>query len=196
MKKIFASSVIIFITYSSFAQNSSVFEKGTNVINAGIGLGNVYWGGTGYSNSGLPISLQASFDHGITDKLGIGYIGVGGIVGYTSYKFTGNDAGYSYTYTGTGILIAARATYHFALAAPIGEKLDPYVGVLAGYVIASSSYSSTFASSGYGIYNKGSAVAAGAFVGAHYYFIPNFGVHAELGYNIISVFNTGITFKF
>jgi hypothetical protein len=194
MKKIFATAVIIFTTYCSFAQNSGVFEKGTNVINAGLGLGNVYWGSTGYGNSGLPISLQASFDHGITDKLGIGYIGVGGILGYTSTKFTGNNQGYSYAYTGTGILIGARATYHFALAGAIGEKLDPYAGVLLGYVIVSSSYSSVYGSNGQ--YSKGSAVAAGAFVGAHYYFVPNFGVHAEIGYNIISIFNTGLTFKF
>jgi hypothetical protein len=44
MKKLLASVVIVFISYASFAQKSEVFEKGTNVINAGFGLGDVYWG--------------------------------------------------------------------------------------------------------------------------------------------------------
>ncbi len=189
MKKLFVSAFILFSTYSSFAQKSEVFEKGTNVINAGIGLGDVYWG-TGYSNSGFPISFNASFDHGITEKLGIGYIGVGGTVGYSSSTYKAGG----YKWTNTGILIGARATYHFALAGEIGEKLDPYAGALLGYVITSSSDN---APSGYGYtYSKASAVAAGAFAGAHYYFTPNFGAYAEVGYNIISILNTGLTFKF
>ncbi|MBS1666292.1 MAG: hypothetical protein JST58_02850 [Bacteroidetes bacterium] len=189
MKKYLAIALLISIGYTASAQSSSVFEKGTNVINAGIGLGNVYWG-TGYSNTGMPVSINASFDHGITDKLGIGYIGVGGAFGYSSSTY--NAAGYKWN--NTAVLIGGRATYHFALNSEISEKLDPYAGVILGYVISSSSNN---APSGYNYsYGKASAFGVGAIAGAHYYFFPNFGVYAELGYSIVSVFNTGVTFKF
>jgi hypothetical protein len=187
MKKIFASSIIIFIAYSSFAQKSAVFENGTNVINLGFGLGDVYWAGY----SGVPISLNVSYDRGVTDKLGIGYIGAGGIIGYLS---TSHNIGSGYKERASGVLLGGRATYHFALEGEIGEKLDPYAGVVLGYVI--TSYSNN-APSGYNYYySNPSPFRPGAFAGAHYYFSPNFGAYAEVGYNIISILNTGLTFKF
>ena len=57
MKKILASVIVMFIAYSSFAQKEALFENGTNVVNLGVGLGDVYFG-SGYS--GAPISFQAS----------------------------------------------------------------------------------------------------------------------------------------
>lgn len=188
MKKIFVSAVILFLSYSSFAQNSAVFENGTNVVNLGVGLGDVYLG-SGYS--GVPVSLNASFDRGVTDKLGIGYIGAGGTIGYLSRSL---NIGSGYKEKVSALLIGARASYHFSLEGEIGEKLDPYAGVVFGYVITSASND---APSGYSYnYGKSSSVGAGAFAGAHYYFTPNFGAYAEVGYNIISVLNTGLTFKF
>ena len=177
----------MFIAYSSFAQKEALFENGTNVVNLGVGLGDVYFG-SGYS--GVPISFQASYDRGVTSKLGIGYIGAGGIIGYTSRTFKSGD----FKWKNSGLLIGARATYHFAINGEISEKLDPYAGVMLGYVVTSSSND---APSGYGYnFSKSSSVGAGAFAGARYYFTPHFGVHAEVGYNIISVLNTGITVSF
>lgn len=184
MKKLFVSAIIVVVSYASFAQKSEVFDKGTNVINAGFGLGDIYWG-TAYSYSGFPISFNASYEHGVTEKLGIGYIGVGGELSYSSTTYKSG----SYKWRNTGVLVAGRASYHFALDGAIGEKLDPYAGVLLGYVIASTDVPSGYAA-------KASAIGAGAFAGAHYYFTPNFGVYAELGFNITSVLNTGLTFKF
>ena len=177
MKKYFVMALIISVGYTASAQSSSVFEKGTNVINVGIGFGDLYWGA---GTTSIPISFNGSFDHGITDKLGIGYIGVGGKLGYTDAKYSGGI-------TATGFLIDARAPYHFALASDIGDKLDPYVGADLGYVI--TSYSGNFPSS------KASSIAAGAFAGAHYYFTPNFGAYAEIS-STFSLFSTGLTFKF
>ncbi len=192
MKKILASIVVMFIAYSSFAQKEALFENGTNVVNLGVGLGDVYFG-SGYS--GVPLSFQASYDRGVTSKLGIGYIGAGGIVSYISRTYKYSYGGETYKYKNSGLLIGARATYHFSLDGEIAEKLDPYAGVMFGYVVTSSSNdvpsgtSVTYTA-------KGGAVGAGAFAGARYYFAPNFGVHAEVGYNIIAVLNTGITFRF
>ena len=176
MKKIIAIASILFLGFNSFGQSSSLFEKGTNVINAGIGLGGLYWAGA----SGVPLSFYASYDRGVTEKLGIGYIGVGGELGYSSARYAGD-------FTATGVLLRARASYHFSLGGDIGEKLDPFAGVSLGYVVTSYS-------SGYGG-SKASALAAGAFAGAHYYFTQNFGAFAELS-SSFTLFNTGLTFKF
>ncbi len=188
MKKVLATVLVMIIAYSSFAQKSTVFENGTNVINIGVGVGNIYWGG--YSNSGLPISFNASYERGVSEKLGIGYIGLGGNFGYTSARYKYGD----YTITNSGVMFAAKATYHFALENEIGSKLDPYAGVLLGYVV--TSHSTNDPSGNYHGESKDGGIYPGFFAGAHYYFAPNFGVYAEVGYNIVSVLNTGITFKF
>ncbi len=193
MKKLFVNLLILLAISPSFAQksldaNSPVFGYESNVINAGLGLGDVYFASV--SNSGIPVSFHASYERGVTQKLGIGYIGLGGDFSFASAKeVIGNT-----TYTNSGILFAARAAYHFAITGEVGRKLDPYAGILAGFVIAS--HSSKGPGSDINTYEHSGGPAAGAFVGAHYYFVPNFGVFAELGYNITSVFNTGLSFKF
>ncbi|MBS1948445.1 MAG: hypothetical protein JST47_11830 [Bacteroidetes bacterium] len=187
MKKIFAIAITVFISYSSYAQGPALFENATNVVNLGIGVGDVFWG-AGYS--GAPVSFNASFDRGVTDKLGIGYIGAGGIIGYTSRTYNTYSNGITYKTRYSGLLIGVRATYHFALNGEISEKLDPYAGLVAGYVITSHSGDEN------PYYNGPSAFRPGAFAGAHYYFSPNFGAFAEVGYNVISVLNTGLTIKF
>jgi len=192
-RKLLANLLILLAVSNSFAQknseaNSPVFGYESNVINAGIGLGDVYFASV--SNSGIPVSFHVSYERGVTQKLGIGFIGLGGDFSFASAKeVIGNT-----TYTNSGLLFAARASYHFSLNGEIGQKFDPYAGILAGFVIAS--HSSRGPGGDLNEYEHSGGPAAGAFVGAHYYFVPNFGVFAELGYNITSVFNTGLTFKF
>ena len=181
----------LFISLGSFAQNENAFQKGTNMINLGIGLGDVYWG-SGYGSSGLPFSLNASYEHGITDKLGIGYIGVGAQVGYATqqYSYDGTLA-----WKSTGILIAARGSFHFNISSAIGKKLDPYVGVLIGYVLTNYSYNYGYGT-GYGPAGKASGIVPGFYAGAHYLFAPHFGVFGELGYTSFSILTIGISLKF
>ncbi len=185
MKKVFTVTLLAMaMGFASFAQDKTSFEKGTNVINAGIGVGDVYWG-AGYGTSGLPVSLNASFEHGITDKLGIGYIGVGAQFGYASQKY------YDYWRT-TGILIAARGSYHFAIPSAIGEKLDPYAGLMLGYVVTSVTYDDGYSSGG----AKAGGVVVGFYAGAHYHFNDHVGVYAELGYTSFSILGLGVSFRF
>ena len=181
--------VFALLSFSAFAQKDEdgAFPKGSLAINAGIGLGDVYWG-TGYG-TGFPVAPTLSIDYALTNKIGIGNIGVGGVVSYTSTKYS-DGVGDDYKFS--GILVGLRGTYHFIL--PI-DKLDPYAGVIVGYVISNSSLPGDYVA-GYGPDGKASGVQPGAFVGAHYFFTPMFGVHAELGYNVFSVLNLGITLKF
>jgi hypothetical protein len=190
-KALHVIAISVLIYSGSYAQNENAFQRGTNLINLGVGLGDVYWG-AGYGSSGLPFSLNAIYEHGITDKLGIGYIGVGAQLGYASqkYSYDGTEA-----WKSTGILIAVRGSFHFNISSAIGKKLDPYAGVLIGYVLTNYSYNYGYGS-GYGPLGKAGGVVPGIYAGAHYLFGPHFGVYGELGYTGFSILSLGVCLKF
>src|SRR5687768_15643847 len=100
MKMKFWSIAIVFVLL--FAQNKVSAQntdftnvKGTNFLNAGIGLGAYGLYGTG----GLPIT--ASFEHGVTDKISAGIN-----VGYIQRKYW-HDWKYRY------FIFGVRGSYHF-----------------------------------------------------------------------------------
>jgi len=176
MKKTLLSLAILFVVFSSNAQKKSdlSFDGSTSYLHFGVGFGGGFYTGT----VTLP-PISVSYEKAVTDK-----ISVGGIVGYSSSKYSYfTDEDYKYTY----ILIGARGNYHFATS----EKFDPYVGATLGYNIVSVT-----APSGGGDYTaKGSALLFGAQLGANYYFSPNLGAFAELGYGI-GILTIGISAKF
>lgn len=178
MKK---NNVLLFALFTCFsiAAQAQTFNKKDKFLNFGIGFGSVY-GFTG-STSSTP-ALSGSFEIGVTDKLGIGRIGVGGIFGYSGYKYNGFGTSYSSSH----ILIGARGAYHFDLDV---EKLDLYGGVMLGY--NSVSYSDSF-----GGFNPGSsALVGGIYGGCRYLFSDKIGAFGELGYSIAWL-NLGLTVKF
>jgi len=151
---------------ASFAQT---YSKGDNLVNAGIGLGGGF---------GTPIGL--SFEHGFTDK-----ISGGAYAAYASKTEAFGFGDFKYTY----LLAAARASYHFDLGV---EKLDPYIGVILGYNIASVKWS------GGGALPAGTSAGGGVIYGGHagarYFFSEKIGVFAEAGYGVGNL-NVGLTFK-
>jgi hypothetical protein len=167
------------------------FSKGTNVIGIGVGVGDLYWAGSGYS-SNFPVNPSATWDMSITNKLGIGNIGVGLMVSYASSKL--DEGGYTYNYT--GVFAGVRGTYHFIISK--SDKFDPYAGVMFGYVFSSSSNDlPTYVYySPYGSPIKDGGFLPGFFVGVHYYFSQTFGVNGELGYDGFSVVLVGVSFRF
>jgi Outer membrane protein beta-barrel domain len=171
---LFAVALLLSLSQASQAQ---VFNKGDIALNVGIGLGSVY-GYSGFSSSVPPLS--ASLEVGITDKIGIGRFGVGGILGYSSYKFSTFNS-----VTSSHILIGGRGLYHFDFDV---EKLDLYAGIMLGYNIISYSDNAT------GVFS-GSGVVGGVFGGARYMFSEKIGAFGELGYSIAWL-NIGITAKF
>ena len=157
-------------------QGKLAFEKGSSSLNLGVGLGSLWWG-TGFTSS-IGVNPTASYEYGITDQ-----ISIGGTVSYSSAKSDlGGGEGEATKFSAT--LIGARGSYHFATS----EKFDPYVGIVLGYVVVSVSNSD--------IIVKGSTVGYGGHVGARYFFSPNIGVHAELGYSSLSFLTAGVSFKF
>ena len=170
----------IFIIAQASAQTPS-FSRGDKVLNLGVGFGSTIYIGSYYKMQVPPVS--ASFEYGIVDGiLEKASVGVGGYLGFSSYKYEYSGSGWKYS----NIIIAGRGTFHY----PFVEKLDTYAGVLLGYNIGSSKVFGTPVGSD----DISSGLAYSGFVGARYYFKEKFGVMAELGYGITYI-NIGVAFK-
>lgn len=158
------------------------FAKGTNVINAGIGIGgNFYYGGLGNSSQSLGIS--ASYERGIWETGDFGIVSLGGYLGYKGYTSNRFDNGNRYKYNYT--IIGARGAFHY-----IGlnvENLDVYGGVMLSLNIAS--FDGDFEN------NLSTRPSGSIFVGGRWYFTENFGVFAEAGYGV-SFLSVGASFRF
>lgn len=169
--KLFIVAALV-VTASANAQD----VKGKNFLNAGVGIGTYGFSGTG----GLPIN--ASFEHGFTDK-----ISAGPMVSFVKRKFLED---FHYTY----FLIGARGSYHFNEALKVkNEKMDVYGGLSLFYRGYKSSYKGD--ESEYNFKASDGAVDFALHAGARYMFSPNVGGYAELGYGI-SPLQLGVTFQF
>lgn len=178
MKKII-TLVACLLCLASVA-SAQTFSNGTQVLNAGLGVGGDY---------GTPIAV--SYEQGVYDIASDQSIGVGGFVGYaaSSEDFLYGEFKYS------NIFIAAMANYHYTGF----NNWDLYGGVRLGYNAATSS-TEWVDPSNESLYGDVYSASAGgiiytAHIGARYYFSDNFGVNAELGYGIASL-TIGVAYKF
>ncbi len=163
----------------SFAQND--YNKGTVVINPGLGLG--YWyGGSG----GFAVGFTVNAEFSITEE-----IAVGPYFAFTSksYNYNGGIGGdYSYTYVDFG----ARGSYHFAKLLQVNnDKFDPYAGAFIGYVSASGNADPIYGGY-YGSYSSG--LRGGIFAGARWFFSDKFAAFGEVGVGLYPIV-LGVTFK-
>ncbi|QRR02761.1 hypothetical protein [Dyadobacter sandarakinus] len=146
------------------------FEKGDKILNVGIG-------GGGYGFYGGGIAIGGSFEYGVHD-----FISVGAQADFRFYNYSylvGPSSNY------VSVPIAARGSYHYGKHFLTIEQLDLYAGPALGFNIDGNEYYTN------------SAVVAGVFAGAKYYFKPAMGVFLELagGTNMIPV-KAGLSFKF
>ncbi|TFH24431.1 MAG: hypothetical protein E4H10_10655 [Bacteroidia bacterium] len=176
MKRIFTIVAAVMMAVPLIqAQESveSMFNKGDNVINLGIGIGNTLYTGSYYTKGVPPVSF--SFEHGIVDGvLDKGVIGILGYVGYSSYKYDYLGWGYKYS----NIIIGAGGLFHY----PLVKKLDTYAGILLGYNIATAKEFGT--SIGWDYNATSGGIIFSGFVGARYYFTESIAAFAQLGYGI------------
>jgi hypothetical protein len=181
MKKLLLLIVIVCFSIPQINAQDDMLVKGDKVVNFGIGFGSTYWGGFGYTGVVPPLSV--SFEVGILDGLidGKGSVGVGGYLGFSSYKW----ADY---YRYSNFIIGPRGTFHY----PLLDKLDTYAGLVLGYRI----HTSTWVGSGTEIGDNASGGAiSSAFLGARYYFSESLAAMAELGYGI-AYLTLGVALKF
>jgi hypothetical protein len=186
MKKATTLLFAMLLASTTLFSQESTFNVGDKVLNASIGFGSTLYSGSFYSTAVPPVSASLEFGikDGILDK---GVIGVGGYVGYSSYKWEYSGWGYKYN----DIMIAARGAFHY----PFVDKLDTYFGILLGAEIVT--YKETGdAIPGYDDYStSGSGMLFSTFIGGRYYFTENFAGLLELGWGV-AYLNLGIALKF
>jgi opacity protein-like surface antigen len=198
MKKVlFVSALFMFaVSAKSIAQDDNGGAwggKGTKVINAGYGFGNIWktlfklssgFSGNTVSATG-PVAL--GFEYGVAEKIGIGVqLGYGQVKSTSTGTFTSNE-------TLTSFQAFARGNYHFGSSA----KFDPYIGVGMGYGNFKYKYSDNDPSSDpLETISIPSAFGFTAALGARYYVSQNIGVYAEIGYVTGSIAQVGLVAKF
>lgn len=155
------------------------FQKGDNIINAGIGFG-TNLGGIGDSRP----AISASFEHGKWDIGGPGVISLGGYIGNTGYSY--KNAGYTQKWNYT--IIGARSAYHYTGFTSV-PKLDVYGGLMLSYNIVNYSADNYTGPNSYG-----SGLGFSAYIGGRWFFSEKFGAYAELGHGV-STINAGVAIK-
>lgn len=184
MKRLIITSIAAMLFLMPGIGQESLFMNGEKVVNIGIGLGSSLYTGTYFTGTIPPLSV--SFEKGIVDNiLEKGVIGVGGYLGYSSYKYEYMDWGYKYS----DIIVGARGSFHY----PLLEKLDTYTGLLAGYEIITHREFGSY-SSGTPIGAANGGIVWSWYIGGRYYFSEKMAAMAELGYGI-SYLTLGISMK-
>ena len=172
VKKIFLFSAL-FLIFLSAANAQEIFRKGTQFVNAGIGLGSY-------------IPVEVSYERSIIDGLIKARKGPNGAIGVGAYLGYYGDTAYDWRYN--HYVLGARGAFHYQFI----PKLDTYGGLMLGYNIATVKWVGDGESVGTA---SGSAFGYSVFVGARYLFKPNLGVYSEIGYGI-AYLSAGVTFKF
>ena len=181
--------VVAMVVLTGMAGFSQVFEKGSQAINLGLGVGNTnYWGS--YYSGFLP-SFSASYEYGIVEvPMGselTGVVSVGGYMGVSLSKYNNNWSNDDY-YLTSNFVLAVRGNYHFVFH----DQFDPYAGIILGVDIQSQKWKGDGNDPNVDYAETGPF--GGAYAGARWFFSDNFAVFAELGWQV-SVLTAGVTFK-
>jgi len=188
MKRVIIGCCIFCFIAVQVSAQIPTFTKSDNILGVSIGFGgNLYTGYAFYKGYSRTPAISVYFENCVVDNLfdEKSSIGVGGMLGYTSAKYTGT---YGWGWKSTNTIIGARGAFHYAFV----DKLDTYAGVVAGFKINTWKWNgSGYTDSDIG----GSGLTSYLFVGARYYFNNSFAAFGELGYGI-SLLNLGVSLKF
>lgn len=169
MKKILLFlSVILLTSGGLFAQE--VAEKKANVFSVGAGFSGI-----------VKTSLVVGYEHMLTkslfnDKTSLG-LGVDFLYGKQTSDF----------HSCTKYVPTLKLNMYYQL----GSHVDAYVGAQAGCAFMKDSPRN-------GGFMDGTHqnISWGAYVGVRYFFMGNFGVYAQAGYNPLSYASAGLAFRF
>lgn len=186
-KKLTLVAAFAALTLSFSSLNAQIFEKGSTDLNFQIGFGTAWYYTSSYKAS-MPF-ISVSGDYGLVDTWGPGVFGIGGLIGFNTYKSTYYYGTGDYGYKESNFTIAPRATYHYQFV----DKLDTYGGVISGVKIRS--YKETGDYPGYAAPSNNVDFVFTVFAGAKYYFTDNFAVMSEIYVYDLALFNIGVCLK-
>lgn len=188
-----------------YTASGSCFDESTHIINLGIGFGgfgNSYYRnkrGNGYSSGSTPL-FSLSYEQAISERVGPGFLGIGGYFAYRNvyYKHSHFKKNYYYRNSWNAFTVAARAAYHWDELS--SDKGELYGGMMIGLHIRSYHYTSNYPYDDDDYYEGRVSEAAvypaiSVFAGGRYYFSSKIAVFAEVGSGI-SFLTGGLSFKF
>ena len=161
-----------------------IFEVEDILLSAGIAFFPTWYIGHEYRTTLHPVFISA--EYGFKDDIGPGTLGIGCMIGYSTYKETLTLLNDVYGWKYTAITGAAKCTYHYEFI----DNFDIYAGIGGGLRYISDSF---FGDPGYNDGSDSGIVPLfSIFAGLRYYPVDNFGIFGELGYGI-AWFSAGLT---
>ncbi|MCK9203984.1 MAG: hypothetical protein M0P58_06025 [Bacteroidales bacterium] len=154
-------------------------SKGSWLLNFGFGPGvPVFGNGTGFGPG-----MKVAFEAGMWE-LGPGVLTLGGEAGFS---FFAHKYGQDWRESWVNMMFGARSAYHYGWQV---RGLDTYGGVPLGIGFCGNTYDDQPGhKNAFPVYPY-----VGFFVGASYFFSPNIGANAEVGYNSTYA-NIGLVFR-
>lgn len=169
MKKLLFFVVAVSFAFAMNAQ-TAVFDKGSVMFNAGIGIP---------SNYGFIPSVNFSGEVGVIPTGDIGVVSFGGMA---EFQFARYDLLWTDDENFVRFYVGPRAAWHFL--GLNSDVFDVYAG--AGFGVTLNGKSDTFGSS--------VDIDPDVFAGGRWMFSGNMGLFAEVGYTGLSFAKFGITF--
>lgn len=205
-KRILSIVAAIGLAFTATNVNAQAFDEGKSIVSIGYGFPNLgasifksaYSGYTGYSVSGLG-PVFAKYEYGLSENIGLGLV-----FGYSSFTVkwqdtytdlsTGQTNTYNWQLKYSSPAFGVRFNYHFATK----DKLDPYVGLAAGYRMGTATYSTDDPAGTGNVVTFKTAIPLyfPITVGMRYYFTDNIGLYLELGLDKGSIMQGGLALKF
>lgn len=184
MKKIiFTALAIATLSFVSDTISAQSFAKGDNVIGFGFGIGGNY----GLTTSSQSPAIGIMYEKGMSWEAGPGVIGLGGYLGYKSFKYKYDVFNTFYQTKWSYTILGIRSAYHYEFT----DHLDTYAGLMLAYnvVSVSDTYPGGYAGA------SASGIDLSLYLGARYYFSNQWAGFAELGYGIATL-HLGVAYKF
>lgn len=167
MKKL--TVFILAVLIVSFTQAQHVFNKGSIMFNAGIGVP---------ASKGFIPTINFSGEIGVIPTGDIGLVSFGGLteVQFAHHNWFGDKEPF------VRFFVGARAAWH--VHAFTSDVFDAYAGAGFGVRVSGSTDH----------YNSNTSFEPDIFVGGRWMFMPGLGLFAEVGYSGLSPVKAGITF--
>jgi hypothetical protein len=185
MKKMLLLTLVVIVA-TQLTTRAQSFQKGTNVVAVGVGLGSSL--GSFTSSSSMP-AFSVQYERGVWDIGGPGVISLGGYVGIKSFKYSTHAGGYDFSEKWNYTIIGLRSAYHYNGLG--SDNLDVYGGAMLSYNILKYHYTGEGTGDN-GSY--GSTAGLTLYIGGRYFFAPAVAAFAELGYGV-SYLTLGLAFK-
>ena len=191
MKNIFLFCLAFaFAALISFPASGQVFNRGDNLVAAGISCGSGM--GNFDANSSSP-GYSITYELGYSNLDGPGVLGLGAYLGHKSFTNTGTMGNSPYSQEWSYTVIGFRANYHYQGLKSL-SKLDPYGGLMVSYNAVEYTFSSPDGIvDPSGDYNGNLGLSL--YAGGRWFFTKNFAAFAEVGFGVSNL-TVGACYKF